>query len=153
MLLRVTVSTQIAKVWSDIAVSRFPPATQREEDIRLIVGESLVGGGDRRFGGCEACLDVEYIQDCGSAETEQGGGLAACLGGAVARLPQFPVMVDLANIGVERGFGLLKGQQHRAVEPCIGSLGRRSRLGDTRMRHREIGKGPRYEGTDIAAEV
>src|ERR1700733_4140134 len=105
-LLRVTVSTQIAKVWSDIAVSRFPPATQREEDIRLIVGESLVGGRDRRFGGCEACLDVEYIQDCGSAETEQGGGLAACLGGAVARLPQVPCPHDPASMIVERGFAM-----------------------------------------------
>lgn len=31
-----------------------PSAAQRKEYIDLIVGERLVGGGDRRFGGCEA---------------------------------------------------------------------------------------------------
>jgi hypothetical protein len=39
--------------------SRLPSTAQCEENIRLIVGKRLVGGGDRRFGGCEACLDVE----------------------------------------------------------------------------------------------
>jgi hypothetical protein len=108
----------------------------------LIVGERLVGGGDRRFSGCEVCLGIEHVQDRGSAEAEQGGRLTARRSGAIARLSQPSIMVDLANIAVERGFGLLKGQQHRTVEPRVRRLGRGSRLGNPRVHQRTIGKGP-----------
>jgi hypothetical protein len=40
---------------------------------------------------------IEHAQDSSSAEAEQGSRLAARRGGAVACLPQFSIMVDLAN--------------------------------------------------------
>jgi hypothetical protein len=90
--------------------SRLPSAAQREEDIRLIVGERLVGGSHRRFSGCEVCLGIEHVEDSSSAEADQGGRLAARGGGAVTRLSQLSIMVDLANLAVERCLGLLKGR-------------------------------------------
>jgi hypothetical protein len=68
--------------WLDHS-SRLPSAAQREEDIRLIVGERLVGGRNRGFGSCEACLGSEHVQDFSPAEAEQGGRLAARFSGAV----------------------------------------------------------------------
>jgi hypothetical protein len=74
--------------------------------------------------------------------------LAGCVRRAVACLSQLQVAVHLADIGIERGFRLLWGAQHSAVEPCFCGLGRRSRFGDAGTRDREVREAPLQKWPD-----
>src|SRR5580658_8494338 len=114
--------------------SGLPAAAEGEEDVDFGIGDRSIGSGERRLGGGERRLGIEHVENAGAAEAKQRTRLIGGFLRAVARLFQRMVVVDLADVSVERGLRLLERGENGAVEPGFRRVRGGSRLGHSRMR-------------------